>query len=438
MSPRLAATRAAVPAAGRRAAPRLAWAAALALAALTARCGGKAAAPVAPRPQPPAVEAVFPAARATRIQPETPIWARFREPLDPASVNDRNVFLKLDTGRIACDVAWDEAARSIRIVPREVLRLRRTYTVELTPRLATAAGATLDSLWFWQFTITSLRRLEHPWPADGAPAQSPFVAFGWDTTESDAGRVAYSVWLGTDSAAVADGAVTPRSTARAFLPAAAPLAFATDHWWRVGSRNLDTGEEATGPVWRFATVAVDAAIDSLRVPAASHGSPSSQRPTSPNCTAFTMTIGPTNNACIRWRLESVPRDLRLAGARLVVWPGLSSNVVQPVLFGTTADFDGCQARYTGPPFRDAAGGVLAFGVRVPAGPLYFVGDPLTARLQSAVSFGAPHGYAFAAGSTFPVFSPLADASRPTLTLYYYRDPPPLPGAIARREPPARR
>ena len=49
---------------------------------LLAGCGGRKPAPTAPVARlGPALEAVFPAARATRVALDTPIWARFREPV---------------------------------------------------------------------------------------------------------------------------------------------------------------------------------------------------------------------------------------------------------------------------------------------------------------------------------------------------------------------
>lgn len=157
---------------------RVAW---LALAAILFSPGcshhEKTTAPAAKLP--PSVEAVEPVARAQRVWYDTEIWAQFKEPLDPATVTAATVFLKIDTRRISCRVSYDAATRRIRIVPAAALTLSETYTVELRPGLMTADGGTFDEVWFWQFTVFGLRRLEAPKPDSGATGQPPLATLGW-------------------------------------------------------------------------------------------------------------------------------------------------------------------------------------------------------------------------------------------------------------------
>ncbi len=411
---------------------------ALAALALLAGCGHKTA-PTAPAERlGPAFEQVFPAARSTRVPLETAIWARFREPLDPSTVTTTTVFLKHDTQRLAIALGWDAATRTLRITPLVPLQLRHTYTVELSPKVATAAGATLDSTAFWQFTTTALRRLVHAWPPDGATGQSPLAALGWDVTE--VGPVSYTVVSGSDSATVATrgpgAAVT--TTGAGFLMADARRPALSTRFWSVSALAVDTGESEQGPVWRYTVVAADARIDSVTVPAKSYCSVRYTSPKVSGCGSVTMTMGQNvYNCAVRWNLETQPATLRLAGAKMILWPTSTlSDFTGAAVAATTTDFDGCAATFAGPPTcvtQTYLSGVLAYGVYDPSiSALVYRDDRFTAPLQCAVSFGAPSGYSLLSKSSFSVNSPGAANLPATLRLYYYRDPPAPPGALASR------
>ena len=106
---------------------RQAWLVFVCVLALVSACGRRHGAPVEPPPPPPPeIEAVYPTDRARSIVYDTTIWAQFRAPLDPATVNDHTVFLKLDTRRIPCSVSYEAATRRIRLTPQVELVLRRT------------------------------------------------------------------------------------------------------------------------------------------------------------------------------------------------------------------------------------------------------------------------------------------------------------------------
>ncbi len=376
----------------------------------------------------PAVEEVFPPPRAVRVPLATAIWARFHEPLDPASIGPTTVFLKLDAARVRSDIQYDAATRTVRITPLETLRLRRTYTLEIGPRVTTAAGAALDSTYFWQFTTTALRLLEHPMPLDGASGQGPFTPLTWDAPDPDAGAVRFELYTAPDSAAVADHVVSPIVTFESVRMAPQRRALGSTWWWSLRATNLDTGEQTQSPLWRFTVVGPEAIVDSLVVPVSSFGSASSTRPLSPTCTGTTLNLGGGNvTAAIRWQLESVSPGLRLADAAIRVQPvNFSANVANAVVYGTTTDFTGCGVHYGGPPVPDLGAGRLAPGVYEQTfGPLLYHGDGLTSHLQCAVRLGFPHGYTFASDATFQIYSDFAaaEALRPQLRLYYYRDPP---------------
>ncbi len=408
--------------------------------ALLAGCDSRPA-PTAPVARlGPAIEEVFPAARSVRVPLTTPIWARFRAPLAPATVNPTTVFLKLDAARVLSTVSYDTATRTLRVVPLEGLRLRRTYTIELSPRIATADGVALDSVYFWQFTTTTLRRLEHPVPAHHALGQSPFAAFGWDATEPEAGQVSYELFTAADSATAALHAGSRFVTSSPRRVAPARLGHASTLWWSVRATNLDTGEQAAGPAWCFTTVAADAAIDSLELPVSTFCSISSQRPTTTNCGSTTFILGGGYNSAIRWTVGSAPRGLRLAGAAILLWPiSATPSIGAPAVYGTTTDFDGCTAAFGGPPFIDTGHGRLAGGTFVPAaGAVVFRSDSLTAHVQSGVQFGAPAGYSLTGTTTFSSYSPASAYIPPLLRLYYYRDPPAASPATATRASPIAR
>lgn len=394
------------------------------LLALTAGCGKEGGAPTAPSARlGPAVEAVFPAARAERVPIDVVVWARFREPLDPATLDATTVFLKLDTQRLPVTLAYDPATRTLTLRPQAGLKLRRTYTVELSPRVATADGVALDSTYFWQFTTTSLRRLAHPVPADGAVGRSPFASLAWDATESSVGLVRFEVYSGADSAAVAARAGAPRVTYFPYAWTPSPRAFDSVLWWAVRATNTETGETTESPVWRFQTLPAGTPIDSVVVPLATFCTVNPRSPTSTGCNATSLTIGSSFNTAIRWSLAGLPADARVAGARMMLWPVVTSslNTSGTTIHATTTAFDGCAATLTSPQ-RDAFYGVLARGAYDPVTQvLTLTGDSLAAHVQVAWQSGLPSGYSFSASGGFTVTSSVGSEARaPRLRVYLYR------------------
>jgi hypothetical protein len=415
-----------------------AWcvAAALALAGLGLGCG-KEAAPTQPQARlGPAVEAVFPAARATRVPIDVVAWARFRAPLDPATVIPANVSLRLDAARVPVTLEYDATTRTLTLRPQTTLRIRRTYTVEFDAALATADGVPLDSTYFWQFTTTSVRRPGHPVPADGAVEQAPYAVRRWDATESSAGAARYDVYTGDDSAAVAARRVTPRASTSALVTASVATPLGATVWWAVDVTNLETGEQASGPLWHYTVAAPGAPVDSLVLPMITFAATGVNFPTNVNCRSVTMTIGGRNNAGILWDISVMPADIRIAGARLVIWPqSISANTANTALWGTLESYDGCAGSYTGAPLRDVARGPLAAGIYDPSGSVVVVrGDPLVAHLQAAATVGGLYGYSFTSDAAYTIYSPNSVDLRPILTVYYYRGP--TGGAAATSAPTA--
>jgi hypothetical protein len=399
----------------------------VALLGLGAGCGKEHPAPTQPEVRlGPAVEEVFPTARSIRVPVDVVAWVRFRTPLDPATLVTTNVFLKLDTQRLPITLGYDPATRTLSVHPQVELKLRRTYTVELTPRVATADGVPLDSTYFWQFTTTTVRRLAHPVPADGAADQGPFAALGWDATESSAGLVRYDVFAGADSAQVATRATATTSTYYPYAWTPSPRAFDSTLWWTVRATNLETGEVANSPMWHFGTLTAGTPIESMVVPIVTYCSVNSRTPTNPGCNATSLGIGSSFNTAIRWSLAGLPAGARLAGARLMVFtiPSTSLNTAGTTIHATTTAFDGCSAEFRGPPTRDLFYGVLARGVYDTATQMLTLdSDALAAHLQCAKQFGLPSGYSFMADAAFNIYSTAGSETRaPLLRVYTYRTP----------------
>jgi len=413
----------------RAAARARAWVGAALTIALAGGCAKEQpTAPASAPDLPAAVEAVFPAARSAGVIYDTDIWVRFAEPLDPATINERTVFLKLDTVRIPVALSYDVATRTIRLVPHVQLALLRTYTVEVTRGVETAAGPPLAQAHFWQFTTNGLRRLEHPFPESGATGASLFGMLRWGGTESIAGTIRYEVFAGADSAVIAARGVPAIGvvTEAAFLPRASwgPGAI---RYWAINSTNQVNGEQLAGPVWRFETLPAQTPVDSVVVPMAewAYYLASARRLV---CVGPAIASYPTSNNAIRWQLHPGPGDLRLAGARLVmsvVGSGVNFNLApyQPVFVQAVGEPWGpCAVDPVFP--RADARGPLAGGTQVSTSSrVRFEGDAFTAHLEAAVRFGYGNGYRLWTNVSLTFASPSANTSPltdPVLTLYYYR------------------
>lgn len=222
--------------------------------------------PVAP-PLPPEVLALHPPARTIGAAYDTEVWVTFESPLDPTTVNERTVFLKLDTRRITSVITTEDGGRRIRLLPQEELLLRRTYTVEITGNVQTLEGGSFGTTFFWQFTTNSLRRLEQPSPAAGATDEPPAAALAWRPNDEAAGPVTYRIYSGLDSAAVAARAVTARVSKNAWVLTTEEWPSGSRVFWTVDAANDETGEEEAAPVWAFNVIGPGAAIDSLTIQA---------------------------------------------------------------------------------------------------------------------------------------------------------------------------
>ncbi len=407
----------------RLAAPGRAMAAGLAIVvalALGAGCGRKAkvVAPDMAVLLPPHVTGVFPAARSGKIDYDTAIWARFDEPLDSTTVNTTNIYLKIDTRRIPIDVALVDTARRVVLRPRQPLDIRRTHTIEITPRVRTRAGHGFKDTFFWQFTTLSVRRIETPVPGAGATGRSPMEPLLWDSTETSAGPIQYRLYVGTDSSQVAAGAAHTEDLVRSwYLP--------TIHWdpgtpwyWKVRVQNEDTGDESTGPVWRF-DVHDATAIDSLTLTVGNNGT------WDKNFRVWrcaTVTSGASYGPETQFDFSGVDSGLVVAGAKLRLQTSSRIDPARtfPQVWEISQPWIPCNPSFATPPAADPP---LADGFKDADGNMAFQSDLLAAQIQARVRrYPQFHDYTFRSGTQI-VYNPLVFGTG--FRIYYYVPTPPL-------------
>ena len=409
------------------------WLAATLLLALIPGCGKDekplVAPPVdstAPGSLSPQIEAVFPAARSTGVFYDTDVWVRFAEPLDPATVNERSVFFKLDTVRIPVSLGYDGPSRTLHLVPLTPLALLRTYTVEITPGVETADGQPLSQTSFWQFRTNGLRRLKDPTPATGTAGESPLTFLRWGETEPAAGSIVYRIYEGADSAVIAARSPAPlRSGAEPYLVPSAPWSLGARHYWAVTAVNQTSGERLDSPVWSFETLPPGLPVDSLVVPATEWGY--YQRAANQTiCRGEFLYAGGSYNDGIHWSLRETAAGLKLARARVRVY-GISNNPVsgQPGIYPVKVPWASCTYSETTPKVEFTK---LADGVRIGNSPYaMFESNALTATLEAGARYDFVHGFSFRASLNVGFLSPLYGLEGARLVLYYYRIPP-APGA----------
>ncbi len=393
-------------------------------------CGRKTTAPVPPGAQlGPEVEAVFPAARSTRVVATTDIWVRFRAALDPATVNDRTVFFKIDTRRIPAAISYDSTTRTIHITPTAPLTLKRTHTVELTPGLATAGGGHFGGTYFWQFTTSSVRVPSAPFPDPGAGNESPVSMLGWSGTEAAAGLVVHQIYVSTDSAAVAAKLVPARSARvhNYFLPAT-PWPFETRLYWSVTTLNTETMEEVDGPVWSFTTLPADTPVDSLSMAPVRWGYYDNRFVPGRRVCLGNLTSGEDWTCVIRWPVETLPATMRFARAVVVMSPSFpTSNLParQPSLWATHEAFTDCESLgWPGPPYLDGLIGALANGEEILVDGLTrlrFSSTLFASHLEGIVRGRGVAGYQLR--SSQPVNYSRSNRTIQDLKIYYYVLPP---------------
>ena len=405
--------------------------AALALAAaLAAGCSHRAAptAPVAPVRPAPRLVATEPPARSLGVLYDTDIWAQFDRPLDPATLNPKNVYLELDTQRQPVTVSYQAINRRVTLVPGVTLALEHTYTVEFSTNVHEADGTPLPPGVFFQFTTNSLRRVQYLYPAPDAQ-EGPFVTLGWGGNGPPVDSVFYDVYAGTDSAAVA----TRASATLQHLPFVQLLP--RTRWpsgalvyWAVTAENERTRERLNGALQRFQTLAATTPVDSVTIPVFDWGG-SHRQPigVSQYCGDVQIGTGPDYSGGIHWDVGTIPTGAHLAGARIVLTTDSTSAsqlaTYQPRAFLPTLEWVSCTCGYPGPPYAEP-NGLMSGGVAIaPAGTVQFGDDGVASYLEAVLRGRFTGGMVFTAASNLLYFSGSgqnAVAVRPHAVVRYYR------------------
>jgi hypothetical protein len=401
-------------------------------------------APVATAPH---VIAVAPAARSTRADYGSTIWAQFDEALDPSSVTTHNVYLKLDTVRLPIAVAWDSTTRRVEILQSNPLALLTTYTVELSPNLRAADGTPLGVDYVWQFTTTSVRHPVPVLPADRG-WDSPFTPLIWAGNETTPGPLFYELYTGPDSAAVADRAVPYlwTGTSTSYLPGSrwpehAPL------YWSITVINVNVGERSNGPTWRFDTPYADAPMDSISVPASDWGYQKTSGFFSvADCFNGTITTGSIYTSYCQWTVAAAAATPVMAALH---WDCSAATGYQDSLAGSAwlgASTAALSCGSSVPRREDTSRGRLATGWQVGPRTMRFDSDTLALFVEAMLRRGGLYGFYMHSGKTMKFVAP--QGSDPTydavFEFTYYLGPgtpaPARPAAVAptRRPGAARR
>jgi hypothetical protein len=406
--------------------------AALAAVALAACEPQIIATPVTPVPPlPPLLDTVFPAPRSARIDEQTEIWARFSVDLDTATVNSRTVFLKQDTRRLSADIRWEPATRRIRILPLVPLSLLRTYTVELTSAIRSAAGAPLADGFFWQFTILSVRRPQSPLPMHGAVNESPFAALRWGgLTEATVGAVRYDVHVANDSATAVEPSspVAGSATSGLLVPAAR---WGSDRtlWWSVHAHNLTTGERRIGPAWRFQTLPAATPVDSVTpFPSGWAYYDANLVSNRLRCQLDSLVVHSSSLSVVRYQTGGPDSTLRVAAAYIIARPrrdGVTAEAGSSLwsVLSSSNDWTTCSMTSEfGPPFFDRH---LADAEVIPGNQILYAGDRLSAHVEAMIRVGGLHGFILRSPRRISLWGASAisyGVSATQLRIVYYRRP----------------
>jgi len=327
------------------------------IATLTA-CSKKATDPTGGTPPPPApgLVATQPPARTSGALYDGAIWAQFDRPLDPRTVTTLNVFLKLDAQRIPVVVTYEAAAQRVHLAPTVTLELQRTYTVEFSTALKSAAGTPIAPGVFFQFTTNSLRRVPYDYPAV-TDVEGPHVTLGWNGAVGPTNNVFFEIYASTDSLAVAQrtAPLLQRSVFTRFVPGAAwPLG--TRVYWAITNENETTRERLDGPVTSFQTLDPSTPIDSVTIYPKDCGSIDNFR--RQTCTTANLPCGALANGSIHWAI-ALQGSLRFASAsvELTAQDPFAGTipVAKPTLWMAQNDWSPCTIVTPGPPFNELTG-----------------------------------------------------------------------------------
>jgi len=383
-------------------------------------------------PLPPTLVATQPAAWATGVLYDSDFWGQFDRPLDPATVNTKAVFLKLDGQRIPITVAYETATQRVLVHPTVTLELRRTYTVDFTPAVLASDGTPLPEGVFFQFTTNSLRHPAYDYPVAGT-FEGPLVTLGWGGTQGPVNELKYELYASTDSMQV-ELRIAPKlqySVFTRYIPAE-PWPAGQRVYWAVTSENLTTGERLPGQVQSFQVLDGSTPVDSVEIFMRDFGSKQTTS-TLQYCNRPTLPVGPVFNAAIHWDYSRLPLNARVVDATMTGYlPDLEAGrfaSVQPVtLWMSQNDWQSCTIVAPGPPFNELTG---QLATAIEAGPTRF--DFTSPRLAAFVEAQARgrtliQGVVIRSRDIFNFHTPvsLSPQLQPRITVRFQR----IPTAVA--------
>lgn len=387
----------------------------LALALAFPACSRKA--PVAPaEPAALAVLAVQPPARSAGYAYDGQIWALFDRSLEPKTVDTTSVFLKRDTQRVPCAVGYEPTSRRIVVVPRVALSLNATYTVVVTDRVRGRDGAALAADYFWQFSTTSIRRVDYLAPSATVPATA-VAMLRWSSPDALPGQLWYDVYAGDDSVAVHNRLVPVRTGGlnafwlpRQYWPAGERV------YWAVTTTNLSTGERLLSPVTSFTVLSDGAPTHEVSTPAVDWGAIQSGRPTQ-YCSQSYVPVGIGYNSAVRFSPAAAQMGTRVKRARLVMHASANAHLIPGVqIWSCNAQWAACGMIYAGPPFRDTDAPLGTASVGATSNELVFDSPGLAAWVEGILRGGDFSGLVFTLASATQLNLNTRGSNYPTPTL----------------------
>jgi len=378
---------------------------------------------------PPTLVATQPEAWATGVLYDSDFWGQFDRALDPATVNTKSVFLKLDGQRIPVTVAYEAATKRILVHPSVTLELRRTYTVDFTPAVIASDGTPLPEGVFYQFTTNSLRHPVYDYPVEGA-LEGPLVTLGWGGTQGPVNELKYEVYASTDSMQVEQRTAPTLlySVFTRYIPAE-PWPAGQRVFWAVTSENLTTGERLPGQVLSFRVLDASIPVESVDIFVRDYGSKQSTS-TTQYCNRQTLPVGPVFNAAIHWDYSRVPSNARVVDATMTGYlPDVEAGrfgSVQPVtLWMSQNDWQSCSIVTPGPPYNELSG-QLATAIEASPTRFDFTSPRLGAFVEALVRGRTLiQGVVIRSRDNFNFQSPLSltPSLQPRLTVRFQRLPP---------------
>ncbi len=327
---------------------------AITLVATLAACSRKhAVAP--PPPVAPAVVTVQPPARSAGYAYDGQIWARFDRALDAGTVDTTTVFLKQDTKRIPCTVAYEPGSRRIVIAPRTPLALGTTYTVVLSTRIVGKDGAALAADYFWQFSTSSIRRPVYLNPVPGEIA-TRVAMLSWSSESAVPGTLVFDVHAGDDSLAVlARTAPLLYRGPNAFWLPRTEWPAGRRVFWALTTTNSVTGERYDSPVAGFDVVPDDLPTHVVNVPALEWGG-SQLGSATQFCTQSYIPAGSIYRNAVRFDLDPARQGNRVKSARLVMYAQNNAGVTPFVsAWACSPTWVACAFSSSAPPYQDTSG-----------------------------------------------------------------------------------